>query len=86
MSAIEDAEAVGAFLRGVDRAGVNVALRRAYRVRFNRATEVQAASRRECIVVGLPGSARRPGAGLQQFDYQNAEQWEREHPDMVLAE
>jgi 2-polyprenyl-6-methoxyphenol hydroxylase-like FAD-dependent oxidoreductase len=85
MTAIEDAEALGAFLRGVDRAGVHAALRRVFRVRFRRASAVQAASRRDSLV-GKPVPDEEAGNGFQMWDYVSAEQWEREQPDMVLTE
>jgi 2-polyprenyl-6-methoxyphenol hydroxylase-like FAD-dependent oxidoreductase len=78
LSAIEDAEALGAFLRGVDRNGVHNALRRVFRVRYRRTSEIQAASRRE----SLTGT---PGGQLETYDYVGAEKWEREKPDMVLG-
>jgi 2-polyprenyl-6-methoxyphenol hydroxylase-like FAD-dependent oxidoreductase len=84
MSAIEDAEALGSFLRGVDREGVHDALLRVFRVRFRRVSEIQAASRRESLV-GLPGFQRRSDGGLETYEYVGAEQWERERPDMVLG-
>jgi 2-polyprenyl-6-methoxyphenol hydroxylase-like FAD-dependent oxidoreductase len=42
---IEDAEALGAFLRGVDNSGAPAALHRVFRARYRRVTRAQAASR-----------------------------------------
>ena len=63
--AIEDAEAVGTFLRGITAATVPAALRRVFRVRFRRVSRVQAASQASGLR-NVKGVARgvREGVGV----------------------
>jgi 2-polyprenyl-6-methoxyphenol hydroxylase-like FAD-dependent oxidoreductase len=84
MSAIEDAEALAFALRGVPAAGVHAALQRAFRLRYKRASDCQAASRAECLF-----APPNPQGGTQMFErwcYPGAERWEAERPDMILSE
>jgi 2-polyprenyl-6-methoxyphenol hydroxylase-like FAD-dependent oxidoreductase len=84
MCAIEDAEALAFVLRSSSVADVHAALLRAFRLRYKRASECQAASRAE----GL-GAPPNPNSGKEAFArwmYPGAERWEVERPDMVVAE
>lgn len=90
--ALEDAEALGAFLRGVSPSEVPAALERVFKVRYNRASLTQSNSR-------LGGLARKVAEGenalpiktinplqFREFSwkYYGAEMWEKEQPDFVL--
>jgi 2-polyprenyl-6-methoxyphenol hydroxylase-like FAD-dependent oxidoreductase len=79
-SAIEDAEALGEFLRDVSTGEVPAALERAFRVRFKRATRYQLHSGRE----GLRGG-HQPASMIER-DYLGAKEWEASFPEMVLQE
>lgn len=79
LSAIEDAEALGAFLRNVAPHGVHEALQRVFRVRFKRTAEFQLKSR---------FSKQAPPAPIEEqlhfWNYSDAARWEFERSDMVL--
>jgi hypothetical protein len=83
MTAIEDAEALGFFLRDATAASVTDALTRVFRVRFKRASQVQYDSHVEGIQAAAPPT---PDKLLQIWNYKGAYKWEEEHPDMVLKE
>jgi salicylate hydroxylase len=82
MSAIEDAEALSAFLRGVAPEGVHDALMRTFRVRYKRASECQSGSRKEGLF-SAPNPNTKEDA-LRRWDYPGAEKWEKERSDMIL--
>jgi 2-polyprenyl-6-methoxyphenol hydroxylase-like FAD-dependent oxidoreductase len=82
LSAIEDAEALGAFLRGATRADVPAALQRVFRARFRRASVFQQNSRAN----GLYSASAGADGLFAQWEYTGAEAWERERPEMVLKE
>jgi 2-polyprenyl-6-methoxyphenol hydroxylase-like FAD-dependent oxidoreductase len=80
-TAIEDAEALGAFLQHASRADAPGALRHAFAARFRRASAFQALSRAHDIY----NAPRAEEAALfERWNYPGVEQWVREHPDMVL--
>jgi salicylate hydroxylase len=81
-SAIEDAEALGVFLRGVGRAGVSAALQRVYRVRAARAADFQAKSRADGLRGGDKLAGGRGGDVFAMWMYPGAERWEAEHPEL----
>jgi salicylate hydroxylase len=90
--ALEDAEALGAFLKGVSRDNVNAALERVFKVRYVRATETQRISR--FVGLGPKAIAAGKAQGTKGIDamqfrdfswkYYGAERWEKEHPEHVL--
>jgi 2-polyprenyl-6-methoxyphenol hydroxylase-like FAD-dependent oxidoreductase len=82
LCAIEDAEALGAFLRGAARADVPAALQRVFRARFRRASEFQKNSR----ATGLYSASTGADGLVAQWEYAGAEAWESERPEMVLKE
>jgi 2-polyprenyl-6-methoxyphenol hydroxylase-like FAD-dependent oxidoreductase len=81
-SAIEDAEAISHYLKGVSRSGedIHAALQRAFRVRFRRTARFQLISRRE----GIQGPAPTQKSVVEDMSYFGAARWEMERPDMVL--
>lgn len=81
--AIEDAEAVAAFLRHADAGTVPEALRRTFRVRYKRASRAQALSRAANL---LNGGQKGNYSMSASWDYHGAERWEKEHPDDVLTD
>jgi 2-polyprenyl-6-methoxyphenol hydroxylase-like FAD-dependent oxidoreductase len=84
LSSIEDAEALGAFLRGATPDNVHAALQRVFRVRFKRTAQYQLKSRAEGLRAEGP-----PPSHLQQiqfWDYPGAVRWESERRDMVLQD
>jgi salicylate hydroxylase len=90
--ALEDAEALAAFLKDVPPSGVTAALERVYKARYVRATETQRISRfvglgPKSIAAGKAQDAK--GIDAMQFrdfnwKYYGAERWEKEHPEHVL--
>jgi salicylate hydroxylase len=82
LSAIEDGEALGVFLRGVDRAGVSAALHRVHRVRAARAADFQAKSRADGLRGGDKIAGTRGGDLFAMWMYPGAERWEAEHPEL----
>jgi 2-polyprenyl-6-methoxyphenol hydroxylase-like FAD-dependent oxidoreductase len=85
MSAIEDAEAIAAYLRGstADAKSVHDALTQVFRVRFKRTAECQALSRAHNIL-HLRTGADLSSKILEMWVYSGAERWAAERPDMVL--
>jgi 2-polyprenyl-6-methoxyphenol hydroxylase-like FAD-dependent oxidoreductase len=89
MSAIEDAEALGVFLRDTspkpesESITVTEALQRVFRVRFRRASQVQHDSHVEGIQAAAPPT---PDKLLQIWNYKGAVKWAEEHPELVLKE
>jgi 2-polyprenyl-6-methoxyphenol hydroxylase-like FAD-dependent oxidoreductase len=83
--AIEDAEALGAFLKETTTDGVSETLRRVFRVRYKRASRAQAASHATNLKNG-EGNAEQAVAVVRLWDYYGAEKWEKEHPEDVLTE
>jgi 2-polyprenyl-6-methoxyphenol hydroxylase-like FAD-dependent oxidoreductase len=86
MSAIEDAEALSAFLRTAssDLHSIDSALKHVYRVRFKRTSWYQARSR----ATGLSAPISGPEA-IEVLDfgvYTSATQWELQRPDMILPD
>jgi 2-polyprenyl-6-methoxyphenol hydroxylase-like FAD-dependent oxidoreductase len=83
-SAIEDAEALGHYLRSVSGSAphVHTALQHVMRVRFRRASRFQALSHDE----GLQGGEKHSRSIVQEGSYPGAARWEIERPDMVLKE
>jgi 2-polyprenyl-6-methoxyphenol hydroxylase-like FAD-dependent oxidoreductase len=81
MSAIEDAEALSAYLRDATRDSVPEALDHAFRVRYRRASQVQYDSRVEGIHAGPPPPPERL---LEIWNYPGALKWEVEQPELVL--
>jgi 2-polyprenyl-6-methoxyphenol hydroxylase-like FAD-dependent oxidoreductase len=86
LSALEDAEALGTFLRGTTRAMVPMALRRVFRTRLRRVSGLQAQSRAQSTRNMKIGDANGAATIRERWEYPGAEAWERERPDMVLAE
>lgn len=88
-TAIEDAEALSAYLFDVsqgsvsDSADIQKALDHVFRVRFRRATRWQMMSRRS----GLRSKETAP-SGPPQWEkpYPGAVEWEKTRPEMVLRE
>jgi salicylate hydroxylase len=82
ISAIEDAEALYITLRTATRDTVHECLQRAFRIRFKRTAECQAASRREGILA--PPNPQGGEDIFMLWDYPGAERWEAERSDMIL--
>jgi 2-polyprenyl-6-methoxyphenol hydroxylase-like FAD-dependent oxidoreductase len=95
--AIEDAEALAHYLRGVSPKGVNDALRRVFETRYKRVSYIQQLSRAGGLgemrkqTLAKQGLAELPETlNPMQFsafcwEYYGAGRWEKEHPDWVLA-
>lgn len=93
-AAIEDAEALGAFLEGVSRAGVNEALRRVFNVRYKRASYIQHISRasglgemrRSKLPTGdiLPETLNPLQFSKFCWEYYGAKRWEKEEPTWIV--
>jgi hypothetical protein len=81
--AIEDAEAISHYLKGVSRSGedIHAALQRVFRMRFRRTARFQLICRR-----GIQGPAPTPKSVVEDMSYFGAARWELERPDMVLKE
>jgi 2-polyprenyl-6-methoxyphenol hydroxylase-like FAD-dependent oxidoreductase len=86
LSALEDAEALGTFLRGTTRATAPTALRRVFRARLRRVSGFQAQSRAQSLRNMKIGEAYGVATIRERWEYPGAEAWERERPEMVLAE
>jgi 2-polyprenyl-6-methoxyphenol hydroxylase-like FAD-dependent oxidoreductase len=81
-SAIEDAEALAAFLHDATPATVPAELVRAFAVRYKRATAFQTASRvQNSTAPPDPADSERV---LRVYAYPGAERWAAENPGMVL--
>lgn len=91
--ALEDGEALAVCLRDVKRADVPAALRRAFNVRYKRASEIQRNSRAaglgEMRTKHLNGQKQAALNPLQfrdfQWKYFGAERWEKEMPDWIVS-
>jgi 2-polyprenyl-6-methoxyphenol hydroxylase-like FAD-dependent oxidoreductase len=87
MSAIEDAEALGVFLRDASPKARSVTvtetLQRVFRVRLRRASQIQYDSHAEGIQAAAPPT---PDKLLQIWNYKGAVKWAEEHPERVLKE
>lgn len=83
--AIEDAEALGAFLKETSADRVPETLRRVFRVRYKRASRAQAASHATNLQNG-DGNSEQALAVVRLWDYYGAENWEKDHPEDVLTE
>lgn len=91
--ALEDAEALGAFLRGVTPEGVPDALQRVFSVRYARASMTQQNSRMGRLDRKAEDGAAK--ASIKALDpmqfrdfswkYFGAERWEKEQPEFVLS-
>lgn len=82
MSAIEDAEALSFFLRGVTADKAHDALLKVYRLRYKRTSMCQAMSR-DYGVHAKPNKTRGEEI-LRLWLYPGAESWATQRPDMVL--
>jgi salicylate hydroxylase len=88
---IEDAEALGAFLRAASTSEVPEALHHVFRVRYRRASRMQAASRAGGISKReyKQGGTMSPADGMREIAagwmYDGSEKWEKERPEMVLS-
>jgi salicylate hydroxylase len=82
--ALEDAEALGAFLRDASRASAPEALHRTFRARYKRASFIQARSHARGLGHVSDGAedARTMGA---LWAYHGVEAWEKEGKEMVLS-
>jgi salicylate hydroxylase len=84
--ALEDAEALGAFLHDTAPENVPAALERVFRVRYRRATRIQKASRES----GLHQSPKDVMTAVQEITrahrYFGARKWEEEMQDQTLTD
>jgi 2-polyprenyl-6-methoxyphenol hydroxylase-like FAD-dependent oxidoreductase len=89
-TAIEDAEAVGAYLEGVSRAEVPDALDRIFRGRFRRATSFQKASRAWTEggeqQNGEHADLKEESALFEEWNYPGVKAWIGQHPEMMLKQ
>jgi 2-polyprenyl-6-methoxyphenol hydroxylase-like FAD-dependent oxidoreductase len=83
ISAIEDAEALHLTLRNATRETAHDGLQRAFRMRYKRSMECQAASRKDNLFA--PPNPRAMQEIFAQWEYPGAERWETDRPDMILS-
>jgi 2-polyprenyl-6-methoxyphenol hydroxylase-like FAD-dependent oxidoreductase len=86
MSAIEDAEALSAYLRKAtsDPASIHEALDHVFRVRHKRASSCQSRSRAAGLVASDNIGKQSPDELFALWIYPGAEKYEAEHPEMVI--
>jgi 2-polyprenyl-6-methoxyphenol hydroxylase-like FAD-dependent oxidoreductase len=82
LSAIEDAEALSAFLLNTAPDAVHAALQQVFRVRYKRASEIQAESRADGI--DAPPRPQSEAQFVRMWSYGGAWKWMEERPEMVL--
>jgi hypothetical protein len=81
---MEDAEALGAFLRAASRPTAPAALHRTFRARFKRASLAQASSHARGLGHTFD-AAEEERVMRRVWEYYGAEAWEREGKEMVLS-
>lgn len=95
--AIEDAEALAHYLRGVKPKDVNTALRNVFDTRYKRVSYIQQLSRASGLgemrrqnlakngLAELPETLNPMQFSAFCWEYYGAERWAKDHPDWVLA-